>query len=119
MYTNHCICPELRPKSLCFCVREYREGLFHTVFHEHIPAQRMAQDTAQEALRSLIARYSLWPGEWILRSLLNHRVGQPQRYPGYSYDASYPESGVLRHTVSGTGVHAWFDTVISSQQFRS
>ena len=117
-YTGHCICPDLKPKQLCFCVREYKEGLFHTVLHEHMPAQRLSQESTQEALRSLVARYSGWPGEWILRSLLNTRGSQPERYPGFTHDVSYPEAGVFRHTVSGTGVHAWCDSVISNQDFR-
>jgi hypothetical protein len=78
----------------------------------------MSQESAREALRSLVARFSAWPGEWILGSLLNSRGGKPQRYPGFTHDVSYPEAGVLRHTVSGTRLHAWCDSVISTQSFR-
>lgn len=118
VYSGHCLCLELKPKQLCFCVREYKEGLFTTVFHEHIPAYRLSQDAVKEALRALVARYSEWPGKWILGSLLNDRGSKPQCYPGFTHDVSYPEVGVLRHTVSGTGFHAWCDNVISSQNYR-
>ena len=118
LYTGHCICPGLELKQLCFCLRKYKDGIFTTVFHEHVPAYRLSQDTAHEALRALVVRYSEWPGEWILGSLLNKRGGKPQRYPGFTHDVSYPEAGVLRHTVSGTGFHAWCDSVISKQSFR-
>ena len=118
-YTGFHICPDLAARQVCFRVREYKEGLFHCVFHGHVPAHRISQDRASEALRSLIVRYAEWPGEWILNSLLNDRGGQPQRYPGFTHDVSYPESGVLRHAVSGARVHAWCDIVISKKNFRS
>ena len=119
LYGGHQVCPDLAPRQLCFCAREYREGTFYTVFHQHVPGHRLSQERAHEALRSLVARYSEWPGEWVLNSLLNDRGRQPQRYPGFTHGVSYPEAGVLRHTVSGTRVHAWCDTVISKQSFRS
>lgn len=118
LYTEFHLCPNLSVRQICFCVREYKEGLFHDVFHSHVPAYRISQERAHEALRSLVARYSEWPGEWILNSLLNDRGHQPQRYPGFTHDVSYPEAGVLRYTVSGTRVHAWCDTVISKKDFR-
>lgn len=117
-YSGYCLCSGLLAKEVCFCVREYKEGIFETVYHGHVPASRISQARAHEALRSLVARYSGWPGEWLLHSLLNSRSGQPQRYPGFTHDVSYPEPGVLRHTVRGTNVHAWCDTVVSNKQFR-
>ena len=118
LYTGYHVCPDLVFRQMCFCVREYKEGEFHRLLHHHVPAHRMPQSRANEALRSLVARYSQWPGEWVLSSLLNDRGRQPQRYPGFTHDVSYPEAGVLRHTVSGTNVHAWCDSVISNQSFR-
>jgi hypothetical protein len=118
-YTSYQVCPDLAVREVCFCVREYKEGLFHDIFHQHVPAHRISQERAHEALRSLVARYSEWPAEWVLNSLLNDRGHKPQRYPGFTYDVSYPEAGVLRHTVSGTAVHAWCDSVVSKQSFRS
>ena len=97
---------------------KYREGRFDSLFHQHVPVCRLAQERAHEALRSLIARYSDWPGEWILHSLLNDRGGEPQRYPGFSHNASYPEPGVLRHTFAARDVYAWCDRVVSASQFR-
>lgn len=79
----------------------------------------MSQDRMLEALNSLVARYSEWPGDWILSSLQNARTGAPERYPGFTHDVTYPEPGVLRHTSSGTNIHSWCDTVISKASFRS
>jgi hypothetical protein len=118
-YTGHQVCPELAPRFLCFCVREYRDGPFHTVFHQHVPAHRISQERAHEALRSLVARHSDWSGDWVLNSLLNRRGREPECYPGFTHDVSYPEAGVLRHTVSASRVHAWCDTIISKQAFRT
>lgn len=71
-----------------------------------------------EALRSLIAQCSGWPGVFILHSLLNKRGGNPSTYPGYLCDVSYPEPGVIRFTFSSMGASAWFDSVIAREQFR-
>ena len=117
--TGHQICPDLGPRQLCFCVHEYREGPFHTVFHQHVPAHRLSQERADEALRALVAHFSKWPGEWVLNSLLNERGRVPQRYPGFVYAVSYPEPGVLRHIVSCSSVHAWCDSVVLRQSFRT
>ena len=119
LHTGDHVCPDLAVRQVCFCVREYKEGLFQNVFHHHVPAHRISQERTHEALRSLVARYSEWPGEWVLNSLLNNRGREPQRYPGFTHHVSYPEAGVLRHTVSSTRLHAWCDTVISKQTFRS
>lgn len=118
LYIGHHLCEGLVPSEVCFCVRGYREGEVETVYHGHVPTYRISQDRSHEALRSLVALYSGWPGDWLLHSLLNSRSGGPERYPGFTRDVSYPEPGVLRHLVSGTKVHAWCDRVISKQQFR-
>ena len=112
------LCSDLDPRQLCFCVREYDEGVFSTLIHKHVPAYRISQNRVHEALRSLVARYSKWPGDWILHSLLNDRGSKPERYPGFRHDTSYPEPGVLRHTVSGTRVHARCDRIVSVETFR-
>jgi hypothetical protein len=118
LFTGQRPCKDMSTKEICFCVRKYKEGFFETVFHCHVPKRRISQDRMIEALRTLVSRYSEWKGEWILHSLLNDRGGEPQRYPGFTYGASYPEPGVLRHTVSGADVHSWCDVVISKEQFR-
>jgi len=81
-------------------------------------ASSLSQENANEALRSLVARYSEWPGRFILHSLLNNRGSNPQCYPGFIHHVSYPELGVIRHTVSTSNAHAWYDTVISKAAFR-
>jgi hypothetical protein len=118
LYSGHDLCTGLVPKEVCFCVRKYKEGVFETVYHVHVPAYRLSTDSGHEALRSFVAQYSGWPSEWFLHSLLNNRSGKPQRYPGFTCDVGYPEPGVLRHTVRGTNVHAWCDRVIAKRQFR-
>ena len=117
-YDRHDLCPELSPRQICFRVKIYNEGIFKTVFHEHIPSHRLSQENANEALRSLVARYSEWPGVFILHSLLNKRSRNPQCYPGFIYHVSYPEPGVIRHTVSASNAQAWHDTVINKAAFR-
>jgi hypothetical protein len=119
LYTGQHVCPDLAPRQMCFRVRDRKDGDVRSLFHQHIPAHRISQERAHEALRSLVARYSEWSGEWLLNSLLNNRGREPERYPGFTHNVSYPEAGVLRHTVSGTNVHAWCDSIVSSQSFRT
>lgn len=119
LFTGYQLCPTLVPREICFCVRAYAEGKFLIIYHGHVPKIRMSNDRMLEATNTLVARYSEWPGDWIVSSLLNSRKGKPQRYPGLTHDVSHPEPGALRHAVSGTNVHAWCDTVISSKDFRA
>jgi hypothetical protein len=55
LYEGHHLCPELVPGQMCFRVKIYNEGIFETVFHEHVPSHRISQERAREALRSLVA----------------------------------------------------------------
>lgn len=118
LYEGHHLCPDLVPGQMCFRAKTYNEGVFETVFHEHIPSHRISQESANEALRSLVARYSEWPGTFILRSHLNKRGRNPECYPGFIHHVSYPEPGAIRHTVSGPRAHAWHDSVLSKAAFR-
>lgn len=118
LYEGHHLCPELVPGQVCFRVKIYNEGVFETVFHEHVPSHRISQERANEALRSLVARYSEWPGSYILRSQLNRRGRNPECYPGFTYHVSYPEPGVIRHYVGGPRTNAWHDAVLSEADFR-
>jgi hypothetical protein len=118
LYDGHDLCSNLSPGQMCFRAKTYNEGVFDTVFHEHVPSYRLSQERASEVLRSLVARYSEWPGRFILHSLLNRRGGTPQCYPGYVHHVSYPELGVIRHTVSASNAHAWHDSVLSKAAFR-
>jgi hypothetical protein len=118
MYEGHNLCPELAVGQVCFRVKTYNDGIFESVFHEHVPSHRISQDNAIEALRSLVARYSEWPGTFILHSLLNERRGKPSRYPGFVSHTSYPEPGVIRHYISAPRAHAWYDSIISKAKFR-
>jgi hypothetical protein len=71
-----------------------------------------------ELLRALVARFEEWPTEFIVRSHLNDRPGEPTIYPGFRQEARYPEAGVLRQYVSSLTVTAWCDEVIKADQFR-
>jgi len=115
---GHHLCPDLVPGQMCFRAKTYNEGIFETVFHEHIPSHRISQERANEVLRSLVAHFSEWTGTFILRSHLNKHGRNPECYPGFSHNVSYPEPGVIRHTVSVSRAHAWHDTVLSKAAFR-
>lgn len=118
-YTGHQPCPELLPGQMCFRANKYHEGRFESAFHQHIPLRRISQDRALETLCSLVAKYSDWPGNFILNSNLNVRLGGPPCYPGFTYDLSYPEPGVIRYTVGASSAHAWYDSVLSKTAFRA
>ena len=118
MYENFHLCPDLVSGQRCFLARIYKEGLFETAFHEHVPAYRISEEHAAEVLRSLVARYSEWPGVYILRSMLNKRGRDPERHGGLIHRLTYPEPGVVRRYVSESHAHAWYDTVISKEEFR-
>jgi hypothetical protein len=118
LYEGHHLCPDLVPGQICFRVKTYNEGVMEVVFHEHVSSHRISQEKANEVLRSLVARYSEWPGTFILRSRLNKRGRNPECYPGFLHHVSYPEPGAIRHTVSGLSVYAWRDTVLTTAEFR-
>jgi hypothetical protein len=112
-------CRELQPEQVCFCVRRYQEGHIDVLVHYHVPLRRTSEERRCETLQTLVATSSHWPAEWVINSLLNSRRGEPERYPGFVHDVSYPEPGVLRHTVSSGNVWAWCDTVVVADAFRS
>lgn len=117
-YESHDLCPDLALGQMCFRAKLYKNGTFEPVFHEHIPSYRIDQASADEALRSLVARFSEWPGAYIVHSLLNERGHKPARYPGFNQHRSYPEPGVIRLYVSAPMVHAWHDSIVSEETFR-
>lgn len=119
MYEGHDLCRELAVDQVCFRVKIYNDGIFESVFHEHVPSHRISHENAIEALRSLVARYSEWPGTFILHSLLNERRGKPSRYPSFNSHTTYPEPGAIRHYISAQRTHAWYDSIISKAKFRT
>jgi hypothetical protein len=116
---RHNLCPDLIVGQTCFRVDVYESGISRPVFHEHVPVYRISEASANEVLRSLAARYSDWPGSFILRSHLNKRGNDPTCYPGFISHVSYPVSGVLRTTVSAPTANAWRDAIVSKAKFRS
>jgi hypothetical protein len=118
-YEDHQLCDTLIAGQMCFRADVYQSGVFNMVSHEHIPAHRISEARANEVLRSLAARYSDWPGNFILQSHLNQRGQEPACYPGFVHHVSYPEPGVVRTMVSTPTAHAWRDAVVSKANFRS
>jgi hypothetical protein len=118
-YEKHQLCPDLVYGTLCFRAMRYNEGKFKEVSHEHVPAHRISSDRANEALRSIVAHFSGWPGRYIVRSYLNKHGKYPACYPGFVYHTSYPEPGAIRHYVTSTNVNAWYDSIVSRSTFRA
>jgi hypothetical protein len=119
IYEGHQLCGNLVYGTRCFRAIRYDQGNWKEMTHEHVPAHRIASDRVLEVLRSLVARYSDWPGEWIVGSHLNKRGREPACYPGFTHHTSYPEPGAMRQYVSGPAVNAWCDFVASRTAFRT
>src|ERR1700733_1951669 len=117
-YEGHQLCTELTHGIRCVRAKKYLAGTLEEVCHEHVPAHRMSDDAAREALRSLVAHFSAWPGKYIVCSLLSRRRGDPRCYPGFQYHIAYPEPGAVRQYIARTEVHAWCDSVISNANLR-
>jgi hypothetical protein len=119
IYEGRELCPNLEFGQMCFRAMKYNSGKFESLCHEHVPAYRISHEGAIEALRSLVARFSEWPGNFIVHSYLNRRGKNPERYPGFMHHATYPEPGALRQYVSAPTVYAWCDSVLSKAKFRA
>lgn len=117
-YENHELCRKLEYGTLCFWAMRYSQGKFEEVTHEHGPAHRISTDYATGVLRSLVARFSEWPGQYIVWSHLNERGGGPECYPGFRCNTTYPEPGAMRQYVTSPTVTAWYDSVVSKPRFR-
>ena len=119
IYERHDLCNDLAPAVMCFRSKTYANGEHTNELHEHVPAHRISQEDAVSTLRSLVARFAGWSGESIIHSNLNARSGGPDCSPGFVHRITYPQPGVLRHYVSSGNTQAWFDKVISPEQFGS
>ena len=117
MYSGFQLCHDLQPKQRCFRLREYNQGTFDDVFHEHIPAHRISKDNAIQMMKSLVLRYENAHAERILRSYLNSRGRNPAACDPFQIGVEYPEPGVMR-TYCGTNVQAWMDEVLVPGDFR-
>lgn len=73
MYSYFQLCQRLTPKEKCIRLREYREGQFQELFHEHIPAYQLAQASTAELLRVLVLRYEEAAFPRIVQSYLTRR----------------------------------------------
>jgi hypothetical protein len=119
MYSNFQICELLKSKEKCFRVRIYNDGKFEDVFHQHIPAYRISEENALEALKSLNIFYSGSSAVTILHSRLNKRGKNPNVAHTFNIVTEYPEAGVIRRYCSSQLVTVWFDEVIMADKFRS
>ena len=118
MYENWNLTEELEPGIKCIRVTHYSNGETVEVFRESVPARRISADSTAEVLRTLVGLYAGWNGRFILHSRLNARPGNPERYPPFSYQHTYPEPGVKRLYVHSGDTQAWVDEVIDAAQFR-
>ena len=118
VYEGHELCADLAAGQMCFKARRYRAGVWEDVCHEHVPRSRLSQEDSREVLRSLVAHFSDWPPQFIVRSHLNRRAKNPATYPGFVSQTTYPEAGVLRQYCSSPTVTAWCDDAYSAADFR-
>jgi len=118
IYSGFKVCSSLKPNEKCFYVREYSEGKFHEILHEHVPKHRISRSGSEEILRTIIARYSAWDASRILRSFLNRRGNKPLAQTAFITNEEYPEPGVFRLYISSGNIGGWFDEVVAKDKFR-
>ena len=118
-YTGDNICEDLKPGDKCFVVQKFTKGpIMEVVFHEHVPAHRLSQESEQAVLHDLALHFDGYSEIFFLHSRLNDRRGGPSCYPKFSHHVSYPEKGVLRHSLTCTTASVWSDSVIKAAAFR-
>jgi hypothetical protein len=115
-YDRYKLCEALKPKEYCVVVEQYKAGIFERIFHEHMPAHRLSEESLR-LLPALVMKFEEAAPETILRSHLNDRGGIQPRV-SFRWHVNYPEPGVLRK-YCGTDTCAWVDCVILADQFRS
>ena len=115
------LCPSLTPKDKCIWVQEYTAGQFIELFHEHVPAHKIAGSIHWALLRALVLRYEEATGEQIVGAYLTRRGRAAKQYHPYYIVVEGPESGVKRDWCSGRGgaVSACIDTVVCQEAFRT
>ena len=118
VYTRDHLCPELKAGSKCFVVQQYKDGEVLVTFHEHVPSHRISQESEGAVLHHLALHYGGYSGPSILHSRLNNKRGDLARFPTFHHHVSYPEQGVVRHSVTCTHATVWLDSVISPKAFR-
>ncbi|CAM3041973.1 hypothetical protein [Vibrio diazotrophicus] len=116
--TGYKICSRLRADEKCFRIERYDSGLFIEIFHEHVPAIRLNQESQIQALISLVLNNVEVHNETLLHSYLNKRSNKPVAARLHQINIEYPERGVKRTYCSCSGINAWVDEVISKSSFR-
>lgn len=118
MFPGFQICTDLKPKEKCFRLREYDEGKFNDIFHEHIPKHRISEDNASLFIKAIVMKHSPFGDSEILRTYINSRGKEPSSIKLGQGHVDYPEPGVLRRYFDAGNMHAWYDEVIDKSCFR-
>jgi hypothetical protein len=119
LYDHYKLCPDLKPKQICLVLEQCMQGKFIRLYHEHVPAHRLSNDSLSNLLQAMVIRFSGLGAETIARCYLNKRGEKPRADEGHlRCTVSRPEPGVLR-CYCGTGTVAWSDQVIRASVFRS
>ena len=115
------LCPSLTPKDKCIWVQEYSAGQFIELYHEHVPAHKIAGSRHWALLRALVLRYEEATGGQIVDAYLTRRGRAAKQYHPHDIVVEGPESGVNRWWCSGHGgrVSACIDTVVWQEAFRT
>ena len=109
--------PVAQPREKCIKLREYREGHFHEVFHEHIPAHKLAEAAIPALLQALVLRHKQASAREILQSYLTRRGRLAKTDHPLKIIVEYPEAAVIRR-YCGRNVQAWIDSVTNEGDFR-
>lgn len=110
------LCATLTATEKCIRLREYKQGAFHDLFHEHVKAGELADSVIPEVLRTLVLRYEEASAAQIVQSYLTQHGRAAKADHHLEITVEYPESGVIWRCCGGN-VQAWIDSVIG-QDFR-
>lgn len=119
MYESWKLCPDLRPKQICFVLERYENGQTNRIVHQHVPGHRISNENRLALLRALVIAGDRRTDDElasILGFFLNSRGREPSER-SMRVQCKYPEPGVLR-TYCGTDLLAWSDQVVAPDAFR-
>ena len=118
VYSGFQLCPSLTRKEKCIRLREYKQGQFQELFHEHVPAHQLAEAATAQLLWTLVLRYEEATTRQIVQCYRTRRGRLAKTNHHLNITVEYPEPGVIRKYCDGN-VQAWIDAVISPENFRS
>ncbi len=115
----HIICQTLAIKEKCFRLRKRNNsGGFDELFHQHIPAYRISNESALSFLKSLVLLHSSLDDLSVLKTYLNGRGTSPKKINLSESTTHSPEPGVIRHCRNNHQINAWYDEVNHKEKFR-